>query len=53
MQQVENEKAPQVFIDSEKTVFVKHLPKDLTSDELIALVHDTGVLNCRIVKDDK
>ncbi len=30
---------------------MKNLPKDMNDNELIALIPDCGVLECRIVKD--
>ncbi|CAK88072.1 unnamed protein product (macronuclear) [Paramecium tetraurelia] len=47
----EEDKAPKVFTDSSKTIFIKYLPKELTANEVIALIPNCGALECRIVKD--
>lgn len=44
--------APKVFVDSEKTLFVRHLPREFSADDIIALLEkDSGATECRVVKD--
>ncbi|CAD8056705.1 unnamed protein product [Paramecium sonneborni] len=50
-EQNEEDKAPKVFTDSSKTIFIKHLPKELSANDVINLIPDCGALECRIVKD--
>lgn len=48
----EKSDAPKVFVDSEKTLFVRNLPKEFSADDIIGLLEkDSGATECRVVKD--